>query len=66
MSKTPVPAPPMTMAQLRKRLDEALANGHQAAHDVTDHVVQKGIALKLEAPVSAVPGNADVSERLDR
>ncbi|MDO9337946.1 MAG: hypothetical protein EON95_13040 [Caulobacteraceae bacterium] len=29
MSKTQIPAQPLTMAQLRKRLDEALTNGHQ-------------------------------------
>ena len=33
----------------------ALADAHQAAHDVADHVMQEGIGLELEAPVAASP-----------
>ena len=52
MSKTPLPAPPMTMAQLRKRLDEALADGHQPK-DLVLRLTLRDTALIKRSPVFA-------------
>ncbi len=52
MSKTSLPAPPMTMAQLRKRLDEALANGHQPK-DLVLRLTLRDTALIKRSPVFA-------------
>ncbi|WGM40833.1 hypothetical protein [Caulobacter sp. NIBR1757] len=52
MSKTPIPAPPMTMAQLRKRLDETLANGHQPK-DLVLRITLRDTALIKRSAVFA-------------
>ena len=52
MSKTQTPAPPPTMAQLRKRLDEALANGHQP-QDLVLRLTLRDAALIKRSPVFA-------------
>ncbi len=49
MSKTPIPAPPPTMAQLRKRLDEALANGHQPKDLVLRLTLRDSALIKRSA-----------------
>jgi hypothetical protein len=52
MSKTQTPPPPPTMAQLRKRLDEALANGHQP-QDLVLRLTLRDAALIKRSPVFA-------------
>ena len=52
MSKTQIPPPPPTMAQLRKRLDEALANGHQP-DDLVLRLTLRDAALIKRSPVFA-------------
>ena len=48
----------------------ALADAHQAAHDVADHVVQEGVGLELEVPAAAIgvamPRDVDTTQVLDR
>lgn len=43
-----------------------LADAHQAAHDVADHVVEKSVSFEFEAPVGTAAGNADPPHGLDR
>ncbi|MDB5471979.1 MAG: hypothetical protein JWR84_3539 [Caulobacter sp.] len=52
MSKTPIPAPPPTMAQIRKRLDEALTNGHQPK-DLVLRLTLRDASLIKRSPVFA-------------
>ena len=52
MSKTQTPPPPPTMAQLRKRLSEALANGHQP-QDLVLRLTLRDAALIKRSPVFA-------------
>lgn len=52
MSKTQIPPPPPTMAQLRKRLDEALANGHEP-RDLVLRLTLRDAALIKRSPVFA-------------
>ena len=44
---------------------KALADGDQAAHDVANHVMQKGIAFKLKPPVGSVFVNIDTQQGFD-
>lgn len=52
MSKTQTPPPPPTMAQLRKRLSEALANGHRP-EDLVLRLTLRDAALIKRSPVFA-------------
>ncbi len=38
----------------------ATSDGDQAAHDVADHVVQKGVGFELETPIAGAPAQLGV------
>lgn len=52
MSKTQTPPSPPTMAQIRKRLDETLANGHRP-EDLVLRLTLRDAALIKRSPVFA-------------